>query len=327
MLKKFNFICYAILLPFILSFITYFGFTSKYAQVHANLNKLPDLYYSGLYNYRFLSRDLLTHIYNWLSPFLQNLRNQSIFKPMNTLGTDFFILTVLYNTLFYILSCIILYKILIKNIAQPYLLYFLIIFIFALSQYVITPFDNASMFFFFLSIYFIFKLNEKFNYSYTILLSLLVIISTCNRESSALTLSFYASVLVNSKITNLFKKQKIQYLLKCLWLPVLSFLIAYIGIRIFIHTDKASLVEGNYFSHNYKEIKNILGFIFYLIITYFSITSSINKNYKYNVYNYIVFSFPYIITIIYAGLLWEIRLYIPLIAGQLILANYKLLSK
>ena len=327
MVKKIDFICYSIIFPGILSFIVHFGFISKYTLIRAELDRLPDLYYNGLYNYRFLSRDILTEIYEWVNPYMDLLRKYHLFGAMNTLGSNFYILTVLYNTLFYVLACMILYKLffLIKGENKKYikLLYLFLVSIMALSEYVMTPFDDCSNFLFLLSIWLIFRLKEKFSILTNIILTILIVISTCNRESSALILSFYAAVILSDSIFKIFEKETFKKLLKHLFLPVFGFLATYIGIRLLIKIENTKFVEGNYFLSNFTEIKNILGILFYLILAFYSISISETDQQKRNIKNFLVFSSPYIFVILYAGILWEIRLYIPLLIGQFILANYK----
>ncbi|MDR3272917.1 MAG: hypothetical protein LBT29_05510 [Flavobacteriaceae bacterium] len=327
MKKKINFICYGVIFPALLSFIVYFGFTSKYALAHAGLDRLPELYYHGVYNYRFLSRDILDGIYVWVNPYMESLRDYRLFSAMNTLGTNFYFLTILYNTVFYVLACMILYKLFFcgksehKNKKYTELLYLFFIMSIALSQYVTTPFDDTSIFLFFLSVYLIFKLKKRFSILNSILLTCIVVISTCNRESSALTLSFYAALILDDSISKIFEKETFLKLIKHLSLPVVGFLVAYVGIRLFIQMDNIKIIEGNYFLHNITEFKNIFGVLFYLILTYFSLSMTETAQQKRNLINYLIFSIPYIFVIIYAGLLWEIRLYIPLLMGQFILAN------
>jgi hypothetical protein len=329
MVKKINFICYGIIFPSIISFIAYFGFGSKHTD-YSQRNGLLDIYYHDVYIPRFLSRDLLMWFYRFSTPYIETMKTH--FKSMEKVGTDFFFTIFIYNTIFYILLSIVLFKMFFCgnntwNRKYSALFYVFLVLLVGLSQYVPTPYDNVSNFLFLVSVMFIFKLKERFSFKNNIILTCIVIVSTCNRESSALILSFYATVILSDSIRQIFEKETFRKLLKHLWLPVLAFLLTYFGLRLNLQNNNVKTVEDNYILTNLTKIQSIVGLLCYVVFTHLSFYLAETAKQKQNVKNFMFFSFPYIFTILYAGIWWEVRLFIPLLLGQFILANHAVLLR
>ncbi len=324
--KKFDFILYTILLPSIISFATYFGYFSRYNNYYY-VEKMPDNYFENVYKYRFLSRDIIIWLQYYVKKYIFYIKNDSSFinKVLVKLGaSEFYLLIFAYNTVFYILTSIIFFFILnyrskSHNSIIENLILIISVFIIGLSQYVVTPYDLSSLFLLSLSMLLIIDLNYKYSLLKYILLLIIIVISTLNRETSALSLSFYLVIILNHNY-------KIDHLIKIskqLFFPILCFLIPYIIIRIKYDNEgySNSVIMANFLKLNFTEFKNILGIIFYIIFTYLSISLCHKKSQKINIFLYILFSSPYILIILYAGILWEIRLFIPLLLCQLVLSN------
>lgn len=323
--KKINFIFYTILLPLIISFIIYFGYSSRYNNYFFT-DQMPEYYFDNIYKYRFLSRDIIVYI--------QKFFDQNLFSKFNYLNkilirlntTNFYLTIFAYNTFFYIVTCIVIYKTIfyvnIDNIRNM-LLMIIIESLIGFSQFVVTPYDMSSLFLLSLTFLLSIKLSENYSKLNYLLLIFVILISTLNRETSALSISFYAALILNNcSINNLIGS------INKLLIPTLAFLIPYIILRIYFNSKgySNSLIMDNYMINNLFEFRNLLGIIFYIIFTYLSLNICKNIYQKSLIKKYITFSTPYIFIIFFGGILWEVRLFIPLIIGQIILSNIEKLK-
>ncbi|MGZ5274053.1 MAG: hypothetical protein ACXWCA_07050, partial [Kaistella sp.] len=136
-----------------------------------------------------------------------------------------------------------------------------------------------------------------------IILGSIMLVSTLNRESSALSLALAATLLF-SKFG--FKKETL--------VPVtvlgITFLAAYLGMRFM--NENFSTNDGNLFAQNFSEPKNMLGLLFWLVFFVFPLLLAKDRRSVNNILIFHVLSLPYIFMCFYTGILYEIRLYIPL---------------
>ena len=61
-----------VLLPIVLLTMVFYGFNSAYFP-YSTLEKLPDYYYSNVYNFRFISRDALVWFFEQFNDVFTNL--------------------------------------------------------------------------------------------------------------------------------------------------------------------------------------------------------------------------------------------------------------
>jgi hypothetical protein len=59
-----------VLLPIVLLTIVFYGFNSAYFP-YSTLEKLPDYYYSNVYNFRFISRDALVWFFEQFNAYVK----------------------------------------------------------------------------------------------------------------------------------------------------------------------------------------------------------------------------------------------------------------
>lgn len=313
-------IIFALLLAFTINSFVYFGFANIYSSTILNYQSFQEQFNSGIYQYRILSGYFLTAVYEFLS-FL-NI-DYEIFK-LKFVNDDsepqmylsFFIL----NTIFILLSAIMLVLITeLKSFAATYSEKILIIsvclFSMGLSTFVVVPYDVSSYFFLLLFFYVLLHYLEKPSSLKLILLSLVILVSTLNRESSALSLSLAATLLYSQ-----FGLKKETF--KPIIVLGMVFLGVYFGLRLMAETFTTN--DGNLLVENFTQPKNILGILFWLV--FFTLTLILAKDMKAIklIVLFHLLSFPYLLLCFYTGILYEIRLYIPLLLTSLLLGKTEL---
>ncbi|WHF50503.1 hypothetical protein QGN23_08635 [Chryseobacterium gotjawalense] len=313
-------IIFAVLLAFTVNSFVYFGFANIYSSKIFTYQSFQEQFHSGIYQYRILSGYFLVWIYDFLSTL--NI-DYKIFK-LKFLSADsepqMYLSFYLLNTFFIILSAIILTLItesknFIATNSERILITAVAIFSIALSQFVVVPYDISSYFFILLFFYFLIQYLEKQSVSKLILLIAIIIISTFNRESSALSLSLAATLLYSK-----FGMRKETFL------PVAvlgtAFIGVYFGLRLM--SDNFSTNDGNLFVQNLTQPKNILGLLFWLVFFTLPILLAKDQKAVKLILLFHLLSFPYLLLCFYTGILYEIRLYIPLLITSLLLSRTEL---
>lgn len=314
-------IIFAILLAFTVNSFVYFGFANIYSSTIFNYENFQEQFHSGIYQYRILSSYFFVWVYDFLS-FL-NIDYQ-VFK-LKFINPDsepqMYLSFYILNTFFMVLSSIMLVLItdsknFISTNSEKLLTVAISLFCIALSTFVIVPYDVSSYFFILVFFYFLLQYLEKQSILILVLLNTIIIISTFNRESSALSLSL-AATLLYSKFE--LKKKTI--------VPIvvlgLSFLGVYSGLRMM--SENFTTNDGNLLVQNFTQPKNLLGLLFWLVFFSFTLMLAKDKKALNHILLFHLLSFPYIFLCIYTGILYEIRLYIPLLLTSLLLSKTEFL--
>lgn len=298
------------------SFI-YFSFGNIYSSSVLNYTDFQNQFNSGIYQYRILSGHILIFIYDFLSQF--NIDYQ-IFKlkffdanAEPQLYLSFYIL----NTLFLVLSALIMILItetkeFFATETEKILITIVAIFTIAISQFVIVPYDVSSYFFLLIFFYFLIKFivkNSSFNLA---ILVILMMISILNRESSALSLSLMATLLY-AKFG--LKKESILPLA----IVGITFVAIYLGMRLL--SESFTTNDGNLLAQNFTQPKNLLGILFWM--TFFLLSTILVKDQKAknSILIFHLLSVPYLIMCFYTGILYEVRLYVPIFLSALFLGR------
>jgi hypothetical protein len=305
------------LLAFTVNSFIYFSFGNIYSSKILNYADFSKQFHSGIYQYRILSGYLIFWIYETLSTL--NI-DYSIFKfrflesrSEPQMYLSFYIL----NTIFLVLSAALLLfitetKNFIATNSEKILLISVAVFAMAITQFVIVPYDVSSYFLIVLFFYFLLKYLEKNSDFNLIILVVILMISTLNRETSALSISL-AATLLYSKYG--FRKE----LIKPVLIFALTFIAVYFGMR-FLH-ESFTTNDGNLLFQNFSEPKNILGFLFWMVFFLFTIIIAKDQHAKRNIILFHVFSIPYVLMCIYTGIMYEIRLYIPIFITSLLISR------
>ena len=148
-----------VLLPIILLTMVFYGFNSAYFP-YSTLEKLPDYYYSNVYNFRFISRDALVWFFEQFNAVFTNL-NPPIKEYALQYGTPFYHSFFLFNAFFLVLTSFSLSEILtLKTFAKTsevvkIIIHTLILLLISITCYVLPPFARLVLFLFSITVFFI----------------------------------------------------------------------------------------------------------------------------------------------------------------------------
>jgi len=292
-------ILFIILFCFVTSNIVYLGFMKDRTYTKDSFTKLFGV---GVYQYRVLGR--------WLVLEVDEIADPS--------GENFFLSIFYVNTFFLVLAGVVtvllvnLKRVFILSWSEKYFIMLLVPLLINLTQYTVVPYDTASYFFQLLIMYIFLALYETRYILAIVSICLLLILSTLNRESSALTVAFMISILI---LRDGFKMKAFTSMCLFIW----AFILTYVCLRVMIVNRPyraISLLVG-YFT----KYVNILGMLFWLLVGAFIYNLSITKQNKNLIILFHILSLPYILTVFHSGVLWEMRLYIPLFLGGLFLSK------
>lgn len=315
--RKITNMLFLTVLAFLLNTFVYFAFGNIYSSSILNYSAFQEQFSGGIYQYRILSVYALLYIYDLLGTL--NL-DYSVFK-LKFLNPDsepqMFLAFYMLNTFFLVLTAVMMVLIteskqFAATASEKLLMASLSIFVIALSQFVIVPYDVSSYFFLLLFLWVFLKYLDNKSPGNFILLAVIVAVSTLNRESAALSVSLAATLLCSRFGLN-----------KATIIPVAAlagtFLTVYLGMRLVAETFSTN--DGNLLLQNFTQPKNILGLVFWFTFFAFTLLISNGKEQTRNTLVFHSLSAPYIVMCLYTGILYEARLYVPLFLTGLILAK------
>ena len=289
----------------ITSYIVYFGFVSNYSHRMFSRPAFIDLYGKGIFHYRVLSRNLLLGLDDLIDPS----------------GKQFYQTTFYFNTFFLVLSGIVtvllfhLRRVFRLSEGEKILFILLIPLIINITQFVVVPYDTLGYFFQLLITYIFLAFYEKEFAFATLSISLLLIVSTLNRESSAINLSFLITLLLF-----VYGWNRRTILTSAAF--ILSFLVTYVLLRVVI--GEAPPSGPNALIGHLGIFVNQVGIAFWLVTAAFVHLLANDRRNRRLLLCFYLLSTPYIFLVLKDGILWEIRLYIPLFLGSLLLSKLDL---
>lgn len=308
-------ILFSLLLSFTLSSFLYFGFVNSYSSGILNYADFREQFASGIYQYRILSGYFLI----WIYEFLGKLGiDYSIFKLkfLNSKSEpQMYIAFYVLNTVFLMLSAVMMVLItqsknFIATSAEKLLIVSVGIFTMVITQFVIVPYDVSSYFFLLLFFRIFLQYMEKLSVQLLAVLVIIIAVSTLNRESSALSLSL-AATLLYSRFG--IRKESL--------VPVavlgLTFVAVYLGMRFL--NESFTTNDGSLFNENFTQPKNILGLLFWAVFFMFTWLLAKDQTAKRHILIFHIFALPYILMCFYSGILYEVRLYVPVFLTSLFL--------
>jgi len=321
--EKFSGFLFVVILPFLLFFMSYYGFESSYTHFKTS-ERPPDFLFSSVYSYRIIP--------NYLSIYMTDLMeyciNNPVLSPFKSLfiknGTPFYHGLFLTNTMFFILSSVIINGILkfrsvdfFSNIMMRRIVHLLMVFFIVMTQYTPSNCDTIALFCYLVGIVLTIKYHHANRNLFFYLLIILIAVSTLVRETACLNIAFFAAVFFSLKEI---KQKNFQFIWKVIPL-LLSFLLPYLGLRIFLNQEeKSSFMEGIYIVANFTSPFNLAGLLFSAIVLYFMYKLCADDKNKLVFKKYLFFSLPYIGMITLVGLFWEVRLFLPLILTGAVIA-------
>lgn len=320
--EKINSFLFVVVLPFLLFFISYYGFESSYVKLKS-MEEAPDFMFSSVYAYRIIPNFLMISVTEAVD-FSVNHYLISAKDLLHKNGTVFYHSIFLINSFFFILSSIVLNSILkfrpveiLYNSNVRMLIHLLAVFFIVIVQYVPTNCDSIAVFFYLQGIFLSLKYYHNKKRLDFILLCITVLVSTLVRETSCLNIAFYAAIAIDPgkiKTGNLKSINEVGLL-------VVSFVMPYIGLKLMI-PQNTSFFEGVYFTKNFTSPFNLAGLFFGLLGLYFTLQLC-GPYGKLILKRYLFFSLPYLGMITFVGLFWETRLFLPLILSGLIIAFHQ----
>jgi hypothetical protein len=320
--EKINGFLFVIIFPFLLFFISYYGFETSYVVGIKTWERAPDFMFSSVYAYRVIPNFLSVHVTNFVTDIVNTVPAAKSFLLKQ--GSLFYHSTFLINVFFFILTSIVLNSILKlkpieillhKKVSR--MVHLIAVFFIVIMQYVPTNCDAVAMFFYVLGMFLTLKYLENRKIKDLVLLGITIVVSTFVRETACLNISFFAAIFIDF---DELKKRNFAFIKEIIFL-VICFVLPYIGLRMMIRQD-ASFVEGIYLVKNFTSPHNLTGLLFGILSIYFGYTFS-DKVGRMMIRKYLFFSLPYLLMITLVGLFWETRLFMPLILTGIVMASYQ----
>ncbi|MFI5124889.1 MAG: hypothetical protein ACHQDF_06155 [Chitinophagales bacterium] len=318
-----------VLFPLLIQFIMYYRFTPNYQPGIFSEAGFRSFYGSSVFKYRIAGTRLQLWLYQRLKsnkttiPVKENKIYEKRLLALDEQADDLFYLTYyVINAFFSVLLALgLLYLFDLQHLftmtdADKSFTVVLVLLMVAVSQFVITPYDTASYFFEVLSFMVFLKYFRTNNRFYFLATCLLIMAATLVRESSALILSLMAGVyfMVHGLAPRWVRKMII---------PCFCFIIVYAGLRIFVTGSAVQVSESSKWVENFTlRPSALMGILMAVIIFYLMLKAANNEDNIKLVRIFLLFALPYVVMVIFAGLLVEFRLWVPLIIGTAML--YKL---
>jgi len=304
-------------LAFTVSSFVYFGFVNSYSSTVFNHQNFVGQFHSGVYQYRILSAQLLLWIYDVLNGTNLDFGVLKLKSTNPEFDPKMFAAFYLLNTFFLVLTSIVMTlitesKLFLATNTEKILLVAVAVFSIAVTQFVVVPYDVSSYFFIMLFLWFFLKYWESRKTANLIALGCVMILSTLNRESSALCIALAAAVLFRKYG---FRKESLVPVL----VLTLVFMLTYLGLRFAGKSFTTN--DGNLLIRNFTQPKNLLGMLFWLVFFVLSMMTARGKIQKQTIVLFHILALPYIFMCFYTGILYEARLYVPVFLGSIMLGR------
>ena len=309
-----------IMLSMVVSKIVYFGFTPNYGANIFARKAFDTKFDNGGYQYRVLSKYFIYGVDGWLARSMKEAGHEA--RITGTLGgSERFYYAIYYvNTLFLALTSLMI--VLLLNLdksfrfsdAEKILLVFFVPILLGLTEFTVHYYDLSSYFLQLLILYvFLKNIDSRYNQTMTTIMALIVL-SALNRESTEVSVAMIAVLLLT----------RYGATRRVIWNIVgmaASWLVTYFALRLVIGAGgpppKAAASAGNGFEPDMF----MMGVIFWVLFVYLPFALAATEENKWLIGGFFLLSLPYIITSIWTGDLWAVRLYVPLFLGALFLSK------
>lgn len=300
--------------------IVYFGYTPNYAADIFSREAFNGRFDHDVYKYRILSKYLLFKVDDWLAESMPEKGAEWRIAIQTPGGSQRFYLAFYYlNAFFLVLTAILvvlllhLDKVFLLSETERNLIIFLVPVVIGLSQFVVCCYDVSSYFFQLLILYIFLRYFDRNRAITLIMIGALLILSTLNRESSALSISMIALLLLTRYGINGLTILDCAILACC-------FMATYISLRYFIR-DSSNLHVINIQAGHLFIDTNIIGLFFWAVFFYLPMSIANSAENRWLIGIFFLFSLPYILTCLKDGVLWEVRLFVPLFIGSVFLSK------
>ena len=318
--NQFLSLAFVVFLSVVVEKIAYFGFTPNYSFWVFSRAGITRMLSHDVFQYRILSQYFLFGTDHFLGYFMPDEKADPRILLLDPKGSERLYLAYYYlNTFFLALTAVLLLLILdLKkafriNAAEKLILLVVMVMTMGLSQFVVCYYDNSSYFFQVLIEYVLLRFMERHYWATIVGVGLLVVLSTLNRESSALSVAIVAVILIGRF------GPKENILMGIVGIGG-CFLLTYIGLRVFIVDPVHGIFVNELAGRIFADV-NLYGLLFWILFCYFAFVMADSVDNRWMIGAYFLFSAPYIVTCLINGVLWEVRLYIPLLLGSLLLSR------
>jgi hypothetical protein len=309
------------LFAWVISYVVYFGFTTNYTTSNFSPASFRKQYTHDVFRYRVLSQYLLLQLDHRLEGVVGDGPAEKRLLMMDESASRRFYLAFYYlNTFFLVLTALLLALLLEKGnlfvlqSGEKLLFLFLAIALMGLTQYVVCPYDISSYFFEVLGIYLYFRLADR-RALMLVVLSLVTVVATLNRESSVLMVVFVGMLAVCREGWTVRSVGVAGLLLG-------MFVVTYFGLRVVINEPDGVISPYHHlFFYNLGHLQNEIGGLFWLLLFYLTMAVAVDYRNRYLICLFHIGCLPYIWTCLNSGILWELRLYMPLFLGGFLLAK------
>jgi hypothetical protein len=326
------------IIPWIFGVIFFFGYNSGYSGfLYKSKMIFSSLLERGVFRFRFLSTQTFLYLHEHIfAPLGQSGNLPFLLKNQLYIADDysFYFTIFFYNSFFACIFCLLCFKVFSQKIYNfskntAFFLSIAFQFFFWIPQYVIVPYDIQEYCFFMLAVLIINKTNINL-LSKNIAIAALTIIATLIRETSLFIVIYYACFSIANSGFNINKKTISAFAIGIIYLAT------YYALRLYF---------GSSYSFGWSNEGNIIDFIKYkdlpitrlfhiiengdlkdiISLNFFAFSCFCLTKFKQNKYHLIFLglSVPYIIFILYVGMLWEVRLWVPVLMGYLTFALIK----
>ena len=303
----------AVALPFVVSYVVYYGFGTNYTADVFNEEGFREQYESGVYRYRILGRHLLLGTHSLMeSDFFVSrmIREHLPDPPAGALildpGTDpvFYASYFVLNTFFLVVCGILMYLILAGSPSVEKTLKLVAgILLMGLTQYVVCPYDTLSHALLLLT-FLLMRRQPKFGLP---MILLVLAASTLTRETAVLAIPFF--IALNWDRVSARRPRELRHLI----LITAAFAATYLLLRILLGFDSA-LWQNVRLLENVSSPRSIAGFLALPVVAYplAWVSGSRRKSLV-----FLVSCLPYWLAMLAIAETWEIRLWVPVWLGLL----------
>jgi len=310
-----------IVLPCMLSFVVYYGFFSDYAGAGFHREGFLSFYESGVVKYRVLGRELLLKTHSvvvsqtWAGRLARRfLPDVPRCMPMaDPKGNAWFYGAIfIQNTVFFVGAALVLYALFHHGCVTPGARAFAMgrygigLLMMTLTQFVPTAYDMVTCFFFLAAAYLIVYAGR---WGFPGLL-ICVFLGTLTRESAVITLAFFFAYHIDELVK--LNRQAIGRLVSL----TLVFAITYVVLRVYYGTDHAMWQMVRWWLNLFDQ-KSLCGILLFPVMCWMIMAgvSSVRRCWV-----FLVACLPYVIAMTIIANTWEIRLWVPVWLGLLVLA-------
>lgn len=313
-----------LVLPTAANVFLYYGYTTQYTEMVFSPAGFKSQYDSGVYRYRLLGQllflrawPIVDRIYPSPMPETKQeiharLKEYRLMRFLETESLGLYHTYFVINTLF---LCLTMWRLraitrlppvrMTEQIRTPWLL--TVLFFICLSQFVVVPYDMISLFL--MAVCMDLMLRDEGPWTLPVLAGL-TIIAAMTRETAALILSFYATLWVMRR------ELRTPRTLAGLGLLVAAFVGAYVMLRVMVGWDQAAFNE--LIPPDTLRPGSIVSILFFLAAMVVLVDWARRPAVKATGV-FLAFSCPYIAAILLTGILFEIRLWIPVLLGAAVL--------